>query len=186
MILDHERDLAKRLACKVLDKPKPPLWMIFLPVFFIFFVQKMTQYKKGLADFTDNHLKARLRAMDKAIGFLEQQIKTIKPHHLDDLAPLVPEKSREYYVRWMMVMIEHYMQLLDTPGETMKTLVRNGYQNKTNYLLLCNCLNTAEKAYTKALLLDLEGDEHDLKLVVEKLNVWIEELRRQDANAFFS
>ena len=41
IILDHEKQLAQNLALGVLDKPKPPLWMIFVPIFFVFFAQKM-------------------------------------------------------------------------------------------------------------------------------------------------
>lgn len=184
IILDHERDLATRLASKVLDKPKPPLWIIFLPVFFIFFAQKMSQYKKGLHDFTHHHLELRLRAMDKALDLREQH-KKIEPDHLKDWASQIPEVARDQYIHWMMVLVEHYTQLLDAPGNTFKMLVHHGYQSKTNYLLLCNCLNTAERAYIQALLPELKGDVLDLKIVVEKINVGMEELYRQDAQALF-
>ena len=48
-ILDHEKKMAHEVALGVLEKPKPPLWMIFVPVFFVFFAQKMRQRSIALS-----------------------------------------------------------------------------------------------------------------------------------------
>lgn len=185
LILEYEREFATRLAVKVLDKPKPPLWMIFIPIFFVFFAQKMSQYKAGLADFVENHLKARRRALNKALEVREGG-GMIDAASLEDMAATIPDAAKAPYLRWMSVLVEHYVELLSARGESFKGLIRTGYQSKTNYLLLCNNLNTAEKAYNQALLPGLDGDAQDLRAVVERMDVWVVELRRQDANGFFS
>lgn len=184
-ILNYEQDVANRLACKVLDKPKPPLWMIFVPVFFLFFMQKMTQYKSGIRDFVENHLTARRRAMDMALDLTNRKA-SLTPADLEVLATRVPEHARAEYTRWMGIMIEHYMQLLDTPGNSLQTLIRSSYQSKTNFLLFCHSLNIAEKAYHQALLPGLEGELEDLRSVIDTMDNHLTDLRRQDADKFFS
>ena len=42
-ILAREEALANRLALAVLDKPTPPIWMILIPVFFVFYAWKLKQ-----------------------------------------------------------------------------------------------------------------------------------------------
>ncbi len=40
LILDNENSMARRLAVRVFDKPEPPIWMIFVPIFFVLFAPK--------------------------------------------------------------------------------------------------------------------------------------------------
>ena len=184
-VLGYERDLGTRLACKIFDKPKPPLWMIFVPVFFLFFMQKMKEYKTGLQDFVENHLIARQRALDMAIEVMERGTQ-LDPSDLKSLGTRVPEHARTEYMRWMELMIEHFLQLLEAKGQSCQDLVKNSYQNKTNFLLFCHNLNTAEKAYNQALLPGLEGETEDLRTVINKIGQHLEILRREDADKFFS
>lgn len=183
-ILDHESQLANALAVRILDKPKPPIWMIFVPVFFVFFVQKMNQYKSGLAEFVENYLKSRRRALEAALEAEE----TGRPADIDALVERVdgiPDRALPLFRDWMATLVEHYSLLLASKGGSYEALVRTGYQNKTNYLLYCNCLNKAENAYSLALLPEMEGDNQDLSHVIRKIDANVTELRRQDADRIF-
>lgn len=185
LILDHETQLANRLALQILDKPKPPIWMIFVPIFFVFFVQKLNQYKSGLAEFVENYLKSRRHALEAALEAEE----TDKPANLDALQEKVgsiPNQARPLFAAWMAVQVDHYRQLLAAKGGSHAALVRNAYQTKTNYLLFCNCLNKAENAYSMALLPKIDGDNHDLRHVIEKMETCVANLRREDADKIFS
>jgi hypothetical protein len=183
-ILDHESALAHQLAGLVLDKPKPPIWMIFVPVFFVFFVQKMNQYKNGLKDFVENYLKSRRRALEAALEAEETGIPTdIKA--LTESMENVPVQARPLYAEWMAVLVDHYRQLLSSQGNSHAALVRSGYRNKTNFLLFCNSLNKAEKAYSMALLPELDGDNKDIAHVIEKIDVCVTDIRRRDADNIF-
>jgi hypothetical protein len=184
LILDYEKALAQALASKVLDKPKPPLWMIFVPVFFVFFAQKMGQYKKGLQDFVDNYLKPRSLALEKA-----QEALTMGGV-FDPQAPLpmlerIPESVRPVCLHWLTIMAEHYGLLLAARGNSHAALVRGSYRTKTDYLLFLNCLHQAENAFNLALLPGMEGDNQDLRAVVDRIDTWSVELRRQDADKIF-
>lgn len=185
LILDREREMASVLAIKVLDKPKPPLWMIFIPVFFVFFAQKMGQYKSGLRDFADNYLQARRRAMDKALEILDGT-SSLQTMDMDELAHNVPDRAKEQYRLWMAALIEHYTELLQARGDSYRSLVRTAYQTKTNFLLAGSCLTRAENAYNLALLPGLDGDSDDLLGVIRKMESSVSELRRQEAEVIFS
>lgn len=184
-ILDHESKLANQLALQVLEKPKPPIWMIFVPIFFVFFVQKMNQYKSGLTEFVDNYLRSRRHALEAALEAEE----TGKPANVAELlekAGNIPEQAKPLFASWMEILIDHYRLLLTSQGSNHATLVRAGYQNKTNYLLFCNCLNKAENAYSMALLPEMDGDNQDLSHIIKKIDICVTNLRRQDADTIFS
>jgi hypothetical protein len=183
-ILDHESQLARQLAMQVLEKPKPPIWMIFVPIFFVFFVQKMNQYKSGLTEFVDNYIKARRHALEAALE-AEETGNPANVAGLVDNVGNIPEQAKPFFADWMAVLVDHYRLLLTSQGNSHSTLVRAGYHNKTNYLLFCNCLNKAENAYNMALLPEMDGDNQDLHHVIKKIDACVTNLRRQDADAIF-
>jgi hypothetical protein len=185
LIMDHERKMAGDLALCVLEKPKPPLWMIFVPVFFVFFAQKMKQYSSAREDFVDNYLKPRRLALEAARSARE----TGTPLDVDALlekAGNVPGNARALFVEWMRALAEHYGTLLDARGTTAQALIRSGYRTKTDYLLQCNVLNKAENAFSQSLVGNIEGDGQDIAGVVSRMNACVIDLRRREADAIFS
>lgn len=185
LILEHEKELAAQLSNLVIDKPKPPLWMIFIPIFFVFFAQKMSQYKKSRENFVENHLKSRRIALEAAMEAEETGI----PADVEAIVGKVgriPAEARPSYAEWMTTLIDHYRLLLSARGGSLPELVRSGYGSKTNYLLFCNCLNKAENAFSLALLPAMDGDSQDLRHVIQKMNASLTTLRRQSADTIFS
>lgn len=185
LILDHEKELAAQLSALVIDKPKPPLWMIFIPIFFVFFAQKMSQYKKSRENFVESHLKSRRIALEAALEAEE----TGSPADVEAIVAKVgriPAEARPSYAEWMTALVDHYRLLLSARGGSMPELVRSGYGSKTNYLLFCNCLNKAENAFSLALLPAMDGDSQDLRHVIQKMNAGLTTLRRQSADSIFS
>ena len=184
-ILDHENALANKLALRVFDKPKPPLWMIFVPIFFVFFAQKMQQYKGGLENFVDNYLKARRLAMETAAECLE----TGSSPDVDVMlqkAGDVPEHARSEFSHWMNLLVDHYRTLLESNGSTPEALIRSGYRTKTDYLLQCNALNKAENAFNLALMPDIEGDTQDVRKIITRMYENVTDLRRIETDAIYT
>jgi hypothetical protein len=184
-ILEYERTVANKLAVRVFDKPKPPLWMIFVPIFFVFFAQKMQQYKAGLEDFVTNFLKPRRLALEAA---LESREKGTPPdvNAILKRAGKIPEHARPLFLNWMELLVDHYRTLLDGNGSTAEGLIRTGYRTKTDYLLTCNAMNRAENAFSQALLPDIEGDSQDVGSIIARLNENVTDLRRSEADAIYS
>jgi hypothetical protein len=184
LILGHEHAMAQRLAAKVLDKPKPPMWMIFIPVFFVFFAQKMGQYKKGLRNFVDNYQKPRRLALDTAMDLLATGA-AFDPQAPVPMLAGVPESARPLFLQWLEIMVEHYRLLLAAQGDSHTILVRGAYRTKADYLLFLNCLHRAENAFNLALLPGMQGDVQDLRAVIDRIDTWGMELCRQDAGTIF-
>jgi hypothetical protein len=185
LILEHERELAAKLSTLVIDKPKPPLWMIFIPVFFVFFAQKMSQYKKSRENFVEGHLKSRRIALEAAMEAEETGAPADVAAILEKVGR-IPAEARTSYAEWMTALVDHYRLLLSARGGSLPELVRSGYGSKTNYLLFCNCLNKAENAFSLALLPAMEGDRQDLRHVILRMNEGLTALRRESADRFFA
>ena len=65
-ILNNEEFMARQLARRVIEKPVPAVWMILIPVFFVFYAWKIKQYANGLKDFAEHYLISRRRGLDAA------------------------------------------------------------------------------------------------------------------------
>lgn len=184
IILEFEKKFANKLAACVLDKPKPPLWMIFVPVFFVFFAQKMKQYSSGLGEFVQNYTKPRRLALEAVMDEKETG-SPVDTARLLESAGAIPEQSRALFQDWMRVLTDHYRTLFEAHGGTPEALIRSGYRSKTDYLLQCNVLNKAESAFTESLMSRIEGDGQDIRNVVEKMKIAVTDLRRREADEIF-
>ncbi len=184
LILDHETLQAKQLAVAVVDKPVPPIWMIFVPVFFVFFASKMRQYKNGLKDFSENYLLSRrwaLNAAEEAIaGGGEVAVEPILARVKD-----IPSSALPLYSSWFLLLARHYQQLLLSPGTSYPMLVRAAYRNKANYLLFCDRLGKSETALNRALLPGIAGEQAEVEGVIDRMAQQIDELRREELTEIF-
>ncbi|NQS70914.1 MAG: hypothetical protein HQQ73_01930 [Desulfobulbaceae bacterium] len=185
-ILAHEEALAKRLALVVLDKPTPPIWMVLIPIFFVFYAWKLKQYANGLKDFSRHYLISRRRALEAA-AIAEESGKQV------DITPLlaavdnnIPEETKPLYQEWMQLLSEHYLALLSAKGTDHATLVRNGYRDKTSYLLCSTQLTRAELAFGKALVPQMQGDTTDFLDVLARMDKALADLHRQESEQIFS
>lgn len=184
-ILDYEKSTASRLARRVIEKPDPSVWMIFMPIFFVFHAWKIKQYSNGLKYFVGNYLISRRRALDTAFEAEQSGV----PPDIDQLVEKVdniPAKVQPFYHNWMTLLVNHYRGLLAAPGDSQQDLKRALYRNKSSYLLFCNQLNKAENAFNIALLPGLEGDQQDLRYILDKIDQGITDLRRKEVNEIFS
>lgn len=183
-ILENEQDLARQLAHRVLDKPVPPIWMILIPIFFVFHAWKIKAYARGLEDFAEHYLLPRRQALEAAADAVRAGT-DVDLEALLSQAETLPVQGKPLYGQWMVLLTEHYRTLLTARGDGHPALVRSGYQSKTNYLLFCNRLNQAENAFNLALLPQIEADNEDLLEVIRKMERAITELRRQESDLIF-
>jgi len=184
LLLEYEKLQAKKLARMVFDKPKPPLWMILIPVFFVFFAWKLKEYKNGIQSFAQDWMISRERCLDAAYdaitGDKEPQLSTIVT-----AAKEVPPEAIPLYRDWMEVLAKYYCHLLNATGNDMSTLVRSHFHTKSNYLLTQKQINKVEHAYHKALLPSLKGDRENLEEIVSRIFTSTHDLQREQADAIF-
>lgn len=182
--MTHERNLAITVSSRIIEKPKLTIWMILVPVIFVYFFYRLQKYASGRKEFTDHFMVTRQRAMDEA--YLAVQ----SGKHPDSLKlcrlSSVPEPIYGEYRKWLDVLIDHYMDLLKASGDRYINLVKSAYQTRTNYLLFVNQLNSVEKHFNDALRPHLpdtiEGGDHIMTAMETYSNDW----RRKQAEIIFS
>jgi hypothetical protein len=186
LILDTETAVAKRLAVKVFDKPTPPIWMIFIPVFFVFFATKMKEYKTGLKAFSENYLISRRWALEVAEEAVAGNHQELRIEPILEKIKDIPEEAKPSYRSWFLLLAEHYRLLLSQSGQDLPGLIRAGYRNRANFLLFCDRLGKAERTLNLALLPNIEGEEKEVGRVVEAMAQGIAEIRRQEMETIFT
>ncbi len=183
-IINNEEAIAGQLARKVLEKPVPPIWMIFIPIFFVFHAWKIKQYSSGLKDFAKHYLISRNRAMDTAFDALGRG-KPPEIEQLDEMAECIPVKAQPLYHTWMTLLVNRYYFLLNTQGNSHYDLIRSQYRTKSSYFLFCNMSNQAEHAYNLALLPGIEGDQEDFRFILERMKQGVKDHYQKEIKEIF-
>jgi len=184
LLFDYEKFQARQLASQVIDKPVPSVWMIFVPIFFVFYIWKIKQYSHAINDFVGHYLISRHRALETAFEALQNG----RPPKIDllvDSAGDIPATAKPFYRNWMSLLVNHYSGLLVASGESHQELKRTCYQNKKSYLQFYNALNETEKAFQAALFPINEGDQQDIRSTLMRLEESITTLRCQEAEEIF-
>ncbi|WP_028581183.1 NF038143 family protein [Desulfogranum japonicum] len=184
LLFTHEQMLANQLARQVIDKPKPPLWMILVPVFFVFFAMKMKEYKTGVKNFARNWMITRDLALDAAYDAVDGG----GAPQIDALLSEAKELKQEVlplYRQWVEGLVEHFSQLLDAEGETIEDLIRNHYRTRSNFQLTLRQLSRLEQEYLQALLPTLPGDQNDLQATIYRIKEINTVLQQQSVDAVF-
>ncbi len=184
LILTYERRFAGQVAGKVVDKPVLALWMILIPVFFVFYFFQFKRYKSGLKDFSENFLITRQRTLDAVweAALSKTSADLEKVVELSD----IPPEAKDQYRLWVELLADHYLLLIQASGRTYDELVRAAYKKKSNYLLRMKNLNRVEADLNHALAPHLPGDEQTIETVIKSMEGSVKELRRTQAAEIFS
>ena len=185
LILEYEKSRARELARRVIEKPVPPVWMILIPIFFVFYAWKIREYSNGLKRFAEHYLITRNKAIDMAFE-AEESGRLQEIDELVENGHPIPARARPYYCKWVSLLIDHYRNLLAADGKSVQGLIRTSYRNKSTYLVVNNQLKTAESAFNKALMPKIEGDEQDIRYIVDRMERSIAELYREEVDDAFS
>ena len=183
LILDQERQFAARVAGEVVDKPVLALWMILIPVFFVFYFFQLKRYKNGLKDFSRHFLISRERALDSVYEAARHQSQV----DFDELVALSdsPAEVKNEYRLWIEELVDHYQTLIEAPGSSFADLARNAYPKKTSYQRALDRLNRSERELNRSLASHVEGDQESIALVVEAMTKSIKKHRRASVDEIF-
>jgi hypothetical protein len=184
LILANETTMARQLALHVIEKPVPRVWMIFIPVFFVFYFWKLKEYETSLKVFVENHLISRRRTLEAVVAAEESGL----PVDIGQLVARIDiqEETRPLCAEWLTVLAGHFRLLLAAAGDSYPALVRSGYRNKSNYMLFYRKLGKAETAFNMALLPTIDGDSTDLCQVTDMMAEGMNDLRCREADEIFS
>lgn len=185
IILAHEKHMAHQLALLVIDKPNPPFWMTFVPMFLIFYTQKFKEYARDVDSFVVGYLQPKEHALQAAMTVLSRSL-SLDLDVLTQKAGHMPDQAKAPYRRYMSILVDHYVRLLSSPGGTIEEMYRRGYERKIGFQRFCDRLNAAEEEYNLALLPQIDDDQDHVLTVIRKINASAVEVRRQQFETIFS
>ena len=183
VILEHERQLANAVSAAVIQKPVLSIWLILIPIFFVYYFYKLKTYAQGREEFAKNFLITRKRALEAAYNASESGGQP-------DVQAIVamssaPADTHSDYRHWVKVLVEHYSDLLQAKGSTYEGLVRSAYKSRTNYLLFLNQVKSAENRFDEALKPHLRATIEGLDGITKVMEQSSESFRRAHVKQTF-
>jgi hypothetical protein len=174
---------AFNLGEKVLDKPKLNIWKVIVPFVILYHVYRRQKYLEARNKFVQNFLMTRQWALSEAVKVVtEGKKKDIGA--LSDQASM-PEGARHAHIALLSTLVDHYIELLRNDGGDIRTLVRNAYGSRTNYLQYLNQLSRAENHLNASIESHLSPEHRGIGQTIQKIEEASEEMRRQEARRFF-
>jgi hypothetical protein len=178
-ILAQERRLATFVAAHVIEKPLLNIWMILIPVIFVYFFYRLNKVANGRKEFARNFMITRQRALEAAFA----RLKFGQSPDLDELCRMssAPEATYSEYSAWLKVLLQQYEDLLQAEGDSVEDLIRSVYKTRSNYLLSLNQLNNVEKEFNTALIPYLDASLTDVTPIIKSMEHQSAAYRRQEA-----
>ncbi len=154
-IMAMEEHLANHVAKAVIEKPLLSVWMILVPIFFVYYFWRLKKVAEGRKEFVKNFMITRRRAMEEACYAVAE---LTQPNVQQVVArSSTPPQTHTEYAAWVRLLIDHYTDLLQSTGRTYEELARSVWRNRTDYLLAVNQLGRAERRFNRALKPRLPG-----------------------------
>jgi len=182
-ILKHEEIFADSLALCVVDKPQLNVWMILVPIIFVYFFYRYQRFSSGRKAFAENYMIGRKRAINEAL----LAVGSDKDPDADAMARLsnLPDGAHQKYAALLSILMDHYIDLLSSDGNDFNALIRSVYKRRANYLLFMNRLNQAEKVLNVALKPHLSATTENVDEIINVIETNSEKLRRETAERIF-
>lgn len=182
LIQTREEEIARMLAARVIHKPDLNVWMILIPIIFVFHFFRLSKTVQGRKDFLEFYMLPRRQMLDELCLAMEEgrepQVATIND------SSAVPPQARAAYAQWITLLRDHYYGLLKAKGDSFDELVRKTYGRKAGFIAFLDGLGQAEQALNKALA--PEGDQaEDSQEAILRIETAAAELRKEEARRIF-
>lgn len=184
LIVRYENRQARQLADRVIFKPPLTVWYILIPVIFVYYFFRLSQYASSRKAFVEHYMRSRLSAIEAAAQSVGQN----HPPRIDDMVAQsqAPTEAMEAYNAYAQVLVGHYADLFNAHGDDHDALLRSAYRTRSNYLLFLNHLGQVEKKLDKALAPGLVADHPTVGETIALIEQQIAQLRRAEAERVFS
>ncbi len=195
MILHQERVLSYELAKVMIKKPKVSVWMVMLPLLFLFFIQDVRKYKAGIRDFADGFFKNKKIALDLALKAILEDVafKDTLADFASNIGPVSAEQLtlHEKQFNEIAFLMMHYQGLLTGNGGTYEALIKNKYGSAAEYQRFLNALADLEREVIQSALTfarsDGVGNEVETPQELAKLmQNAMRQIRRRECERIFS
>jgi hypothetical protein len=188
LIRQQEEALAYEVARQVIEKPKASIWIIFMPIFFVFHAHRMQKYKKSIHAFARHFLHTKLLALDAA----RDEAATGRPTEFPPGGPAqsngddtgnAPIRVKQFHE--LAILQEHYQLLLKNPGETYAGMIRSAYGTGGEYRFFLNRLFAAEAEVNEAVMTAHHQENPEAQEIVARMKGVTEKLRERAFEEIF-
>lgn len=175
MILEHELWFADSLALKILERPTLSVWMILIPVVFIYYFYRYKKFAEGKRDFAKNYMISRRQALAKAVEFVNGDNKA-------DVSGIPANiglngDTKSCYAELLFLLYDHYIRLLKSSGGTYRDLVKGAYGSSGEFTIFLNKLTRIEGRLNESFRKpDVSND--DFTSVIKSIGEYSETIRR--------
>jgi hypothetical protein len=160
IILKRELAFANEIGAALFEKPKVSVWMIFIPILFLYFIFRMQKFRNDRMKFSTEFMAARHEAMENALDASAAdgpEGKDSGKRHAG-----LPKSLQDPYGSWIKALSSLYRELLSADGNDFDSLVRAAYRNRDQYLKALERLNKVEREFyaaLKPLMAEVEGTD---------------------------
>lgn len=182
-ILANETKLANRIAREVLQKPELSLWMILIPIIFVYYFYSFNRYTTAKKEFVRHFLLSRQKILEEACSMAIDKREPDYPAMAKK--ENIPDGALDGYQEWAKVLLEHYTKLMDADGQDFKSLVKNRYENRGRYLLILDQLSKVEIRFYEALRKSIADSAGGSIEVIKTMEKCLPFLRRLEADEIF-
>jgi hypothetical protein len=188
LIWHHEQVFGYELARRLIEKPKVTVWMIMLPLLFLFFIQDLKKYKAGIRGFVDGFLENKRTALDLACKSLLEDVSLDRA--LTDFAartrPESADHSRlvERQFDEIAFLADHYRRLMMENGASYEALVQQAYGTAESYHQFLDRLFELEDGVLEAAFTARDPDANERALAGEMRSA-VRRMRRQAGDRTF-
>lgn len=183
-ILENEHQLASRISHEIIHKPELSIWMIVIPVFFVYFFFQLNRSVSAKKEFVQHFVSTRKNILSEAYALSESKEKP----EFEEMAKneAIPDCAVEAYKTWANVLFEHYQKLLQAEGHTFEELLISAYGQSKSFLEYIKQLGSTEKVLNNALRPELEKSSEEVSDVIGSIERYSEKIRMSDARDLFS
>ena len=149
LIMEYEKSLAEALSEKLLERPKMSVWMILIPLIFVFHCQRHKRFVESKRVFIREWLRNKEQALLGAVEELSGGNRNVQKWQ--KMVSHLPESAVEAYVRMQNFLCDHYKKVLSGNGKTFGKLVLQAYA-KEEFVEFIACREKVEQELSKELL----------------------------------
>lgn len=184
LILEYEKNFAERLAAKVLKKPEMNLWMILIPIIFVFYLNDLKKFRDGCRAFAGNYLLYRECALQEAAEVAEKG-------RIPALLPLTAKlamsaAARKKLVEMLEVLVEQYTVMLRARGEDYQELLVDACGGQGDYAAFLQRLGEAEKDFNRTLAAQEGESAEEFREIIAAMERHSADIRSSDSARYFA
>jgi hypothetical protein len=189
LIWNYENQFAYKVAKQVLHKPRISVWLVLMPILFLYYAHQIQQYKAGIHSFSKGLVRTKIIALDSALAEMhtgqkdEKFVNNFDSPDLESSTEVM--RVRDGQLAEVALLKTHYGKLLRQQDESYGALIRKVYPSSSTYRLFLTQLTQIEKDVMEAVTQAYHPDAEE-RVVSSKMQESMYHLREEELKSFFA